>query len=220
MQARLQPSPGTAAPQRSFDDSRIYDDAAGLARWLEGRPKVQAARTAVFYNTVSLHDGNRLLTDPAKKSSDTYKVRLTKVLDDLDAFLKKLAASGRRAVVVIVPEHGAALRGDAMQIAGLREIPTPAITLVPVGVKVIGPDAKRNGEAVQVSAPTSYLAISHIVSRMLAKPPFGALGFAAGDYTNGVPVTDFVAEGETATVMGTGNTYSMKLERDPWKELR
>ena len=44
----------------------------------------------------------------------------------------ELEASGRRAVVVLVPEHGAALRGDSAQIAGLREIPTPAITLVPV----------------------------------------------------------------------------------------
>ena len=116
-------------------------------------------------------------------------------------------------------EHGAALRGDATQIPGLREIPMPAITLVPVMVKVIGPDAKRNGDAAAVSEPTSYLAISHIVSEMLAKPPFGASGFDPGSYVEGLPATEFVSEGETAMVVRRGNAYLLKLERDPWKEL-
>src|SRR5687768_13396588 len=214
------PLTGTPAPQRDRDDSRIYDDGALLARWMEARKKSPAPRAAVYFNTVSLHDGNRLATDPVKKSSETYRVRLAKLLDDLDGFMTKLEGSGRRAVVVLVPEHGAAWRGDAAQIAGLREIPTPAITLVPVMVKVIGPDAKRNGDALVVNEPTSYLAVSHIVAQMLAKPPFGALGFAPGDYANGLPTTEFVSEGEAATVMRRGNGYLLKLERDPWKELR
>jgi cellulose synthase operon protein YhjU len=214
------PLAGVAAPLRSFDDSRIYDDAALLSKWLDARAKSQARHAAVYYNTVSLHDGNRLVSDPGKKSSETYKQRLQKMLDDLDGFVKKLAASGRRAVVVMVPEHGVALRGDAAQIAGLREIPTPAITLVPVMVRVIGPDAKRNGDAIAVSEPTSYLAVSHIVSEMLAKPPYGASGFDPRYYTEQLPTTQFVSEGETATVLGRGSSYLIKLERDPWKELR
>ena len=214
------PLTGIAAPLRAFDDSRIYDDGAILARWLEGRPKAGGERAAVYFNSVSLHDGNFMAGDVKKKSHEIYKPRLEKMLNDLQAFLGKLEKSGRRAVVVLVPEHGAAWRGDAVQIAGLREIPTPAITLVPVMVKVIGPDAKRNGEALVVNEPTSYLAMSHIVSRMLAKPPFGALGFSPGDYANGLPTTEFVSEGEAATVMRRGNSYLLKLERDPWKELR
>jgi cellulose synthase operon protein YhjU len=211
---------GIAAPLRSFDDSRIYDDAAILDRWLQGRGKAPAPRAAVYFNTVSLHDGNRLASNPGVKSSETYKVRLEKLLGDLNGFVDKLAKSGRRAVVVLVPEHGAAWRGDAAQIAGLREIPTPAITLVPVMVKVVGPDAKRNGEAVVVNEPTSYLGLSHIVAQMLAKPPFGDKGFGAAEYTSGLPSTEFVSEGETATILGRGNTYLIRLERDPWKELR
>jgi len=210
------PLEGLAAPQRSFDGSRIYDDGAVLQRWLEAA----AGRAGVYYNTVSLHDGNRLEGDASKKSSETYPRRLARLLDDLDAFIARLAASGRRAVVVLVPEHGAALRGDATQIAGLREIPTPAITLVPVGVKVIGPDAKRNGAAVTIVEPTTYLAVSHIVSRMLARPPFGASGFAAADYTGGLPTTGFVSEGDAATVVRRGESYWIRQERDPWKELR
>ena len=211
---------GAPAPYRSFDDSRIYDDGAMLKRWLDARAKAPAPRAAVYYNTVSLHDGNRLVSDPGKTSADTYKARLTKLLDELDGFMKQLASSGRRAIVLMVPEHGVALRGDAAQIPGLREIPTPAITLVPVGVKVVGPDAKREGEAVQVSEPTSYLAVSHIVARALAKPPFGASGFRAADLISGLPTTEFVSEGENAVVVARGAGYALKLEKDPWKELR
>ena len=220
VQAEPLPLSGIAAPLRSFDDSRIYDDAAILDRWLQQRGKSPAARAAVYFNTVSLHDGNRLASNPGVKSSETYKARLAKMLDDLNGFLDKLAKSGRRAVVVLVPEHGAAWRGDAAQIAGLREIPTPAITLVPVMVKVVGPDAKRNGEAAVVNEPTSYLALSHIVAQMLARPPFGDKGFGAGDYTAGVPTTEFVSEGEAAAILRRGNTYLIRLEQDPWKELR
>ena len=213
------PLAGIPAPLRSFDDSRIYDDAALLARWLETRPKAAGERAVVYFNTVSLHDGNRLASAPSLKSAETYKQRLSKLLDDLSGFVASLEKSGRRAVLVLVPEHGAALRGDATQIPGLREIPMPAITLVPVMVKVIGPDAKRNGDAAAVSEPTSYLAISHIVSEMLAKPPFGASGFDPGYYVEGLPATEFVSEGETAMVVRRGNAYLLKLERDPWKEL-
>jgi cellulose synthase operon protein YhjU len=213
------PLSGIAAPLRSFDDSRIYDDAAILARWLAGRGRAPAPRAAVYFNSVSLHDGNRLVSNPGVKSSETYRQRLAKVLDDLAGFLDALAASGRRAVVVLVPEHGVALRGDAAQIPGLREIPTPAITLVPVMVKVVGPDAKRNGAALQVSEPTSYLAMSHVVARMLARPPFGAGGFDPAHYTAGLPVTEFVSEGETSTVLRNGGRYFIRLEQDPWKEL-
>jgi cellulose synthase operon protein YhjU len=220
VKAAPQPLTGIPAPQRAFDGSRIYDDGAVLARWLEGRQKAPAPRAALYYNTVSLHDGNRLASDPAVKSSETYKVRLAKLLDDVHGFVNKLASSGRRAIVVVVPEHGVALRGDAAQIAGLREIPTPAITLVPVGIRVIGPDARRDGEALQVPEATSFLAISHIVAQMLAKPPYGAQGFRPADYTAGMPLTDYVSEVQNATVLRRGDAYLIRQDQDDWKELR
>ncbi len=220
MQAAPPSLKGIAAPMRAFDDSRIYDDAAILGHWVEARAKDPAPRAAVYYNTLSLHDGNSLQSEPHTKSAETYKARVGKLLTDLQGFMDKLEKSGRRAVVVLIPEHGAAWRGDAAQIAGLREIPTPAITLVPVGVRVIGPDAKRTGDAVQVAEPASFLALSEIVARMLAKPPFGAAGFKAQDYAAGVPTTAFVSETQAATILGRGNGYVIRQEQDAWKELR
>jgi cellulose synthase operon protein YhjU len=210
---------GIEAPQRAFDDSRIYDDAAVLKRWLEARGKSAAPRAALYYNTLSLHDGNHMANDLYSKSSDTYKMRLGRLLDDLKKFMGELDASGRRAVVVLIPEHGAAIRGTDGQIAGLREIPTPAITLVPVGIRVIGPDAQRAGAPVQSEEQTSFLALSHIVSAMLAKPPFGD-PFKAADYTANMPVTPFVAEGEAATVIRKGDKYLLRREQEAWTEIR
>jgi cellulose synthase operon protein YhjU len=210
---------GIEAPQRAFDDSRIYDDAAVLKRWLEARGKSAAPRAALYYNTLSLHDGNHMANDLYSKSSDTYKMRLGRLLDDLKKFMGELDASGRRAVVVLIPEHGAAIRGADGQIAGLREIPTPAITLVPVGIRVIGPDAQRAGAPVQSEEQTSFLALSHIVSAMLAKPPFGD-PFKAADYTANMPVTPFVAEGEAATVIRKGDKYLLRREQEAWTEIR
>jgi cellulose synthase operon protein YhjU len=186
---------------------------------MEARAKSPSPRAALYYNTLSLHDGNHMANDPYTKSSDTYKARLKDLLDDVKKFMDELDASGRRAVVVLVPEHGAALRGAEGQIAGLREVPTPAITLVPVGIRVIGPDARRTGEAVQSDAQTSFLAISQIVASMLAKSPFGD-GFRAADYTANLPVTPFVAEGESSIVIRKGDTYLLRREQEPWKELR
>ena len=219
VQAPPQSLKGIDAPMRAFDGSRIYDDGAILGRWMESRASEPAPRTAVYYNTLSLHDGNTLQSNPKPKSSETYKARVEKLLGDIQGFIDKLAASGRRAVVVLVPEHGAAWRGDAAQIAGLREIPTPAITLVPVGVRVIGPDARRVGDAVQVAEPASFLALSEIVSKMVAKPPYGGDGFRAADYAANLPLTDFVSEGSDVTILARGPGYVVRQD-DVWKELR
>jgi cellulose synthase operon protein YhjU len=210
---------GIEAPQKGFDDSRIYNDGAVLKRWLDSRARSPAPRAVLYYNTLSLHDGNQWATGPSTKSSETYKARLKTMLDDVKKFMDELAASGRRAVVVLVPEHGAALRAAEGQIAGLREVPTPAITLVPVGIRVIGPDVQRTGDPVQSDAQTSFLAVSQIVSAMLAKPPFGD-AFRAADYTANLPVTPFVAEGENSIVIRKADKYLLRREQEPWNELR
>jgi cellulose synthase operon protein YhjU len=219
VQALPVPLKGIDAPLRAFDDSRIYDDAEVLARWRESRAKSPARRVALYYNTLSLHDGNHFASGPSVKSSETYKRRLAKLLDEMRGFMDELGASGRRAIVVFIPEHGAALRGDASQIAGLREIPTPAITLVPVGIRVVGPDARRADEAVSVDAETSFLAVSQIVAAMLARPPFGD-GFRAADYTADIPVTPFVSEGETDIVLKRDNGYVVRHAGESWRALR
>ena len=55
---------------------------------------------------------------------------------------------------------------------------------------------------------------------MLARPPFGVAGFRPADYTAGMPLTDFVSEGETAMLMRRGDAYLIRQEQEAWKELR
>ncbi len=194
------------------------DDLGVLSRWLDERGKNDAARVALCYNTISLHDGNHMLGQYSGRSSmQTYKIRLARLLDELIAFMEKIAQSGRR-VVVLVPEHGAAFRDDRMQILGLMEIPTPAITLVPVGIKVVGPDISRDGNPVSINAPSSFLAMSAIVSKMLAKSPYDSKSFSPLEYANDLPVMEYVAENQNMLMIRRNNRYYLRQDPDGWSE--
>ena len=217
MQVPPMPLDGIRVAQHSFDDSPIYDDAAVLRRWLDARTKSAPERVAAYYNTISLHDGNYMEGDKAHAGSlETYRARVAKLLDDIDGFLAAIEKSGRRAVVAVIPEHGAAVRGDKMQIAGLREIPSPAITLVPVGIKVVGPQVRRGGNAARIDAPTSYLAVSELVARMLAHTPFAATGFTPVEYVADLPTTPLVTQGENAVIVESDGGYLLKQGKENW----
>ncbi|WP_456378943.1 cellulose biosynthesis protein BcsG [Thiolapillus sp.] len=211
---------GIEIAQRSFDDSPIHDDLQVLTRWLNQRQQSAEPRVATYYNTISLHDGNRLVAGPGSElnSLKSYPLRLRALLDDLEAFLRQVEASGRQMVVVLVPEHGAAIRGDRMQIAGLREIPSPAITRVPAAVAVIGSGLKRKGNQVRNDAPVSYLAISHVIEQILQGDIFGTGSFDPARLVENLPQTDFVAENEGTVVMLNGDRYYLRLKGEDWIE--
>jgi cellulose synthase operon protein YhjU len=196
------PLAGIPVAQHAFDGAPVFDDFSVLTHWQDDRQKSGSSRVALYYNTISLHDGNRLVGGSSKLDSmGTYKTRLSTLLDELDKFMVELERSGRRAVVVMIPEHGAAVRGDKMQIPGLREIPSPQITLVPVGIKVIGEGGRRQGDTLKIDAETSYLAISQIVARMLTVSPFTGNGYNPADYADDLTVTPLVSQNDTAVFM-------------------
>jgi cellulose synthase operon protein YhjU len=170
---------------------------------------------ALYYNSISLHDGNRYTAAAKGSSLDTYKPRLKKLLDDMDRFIDTLEKSGRRVVLAVIPEHGAAIRGDKMQIAGLREIPSPAITQVPVGVRVIGPQLGHSG-TVKVDAPTSYLAVNQLVAKLMEAPPFTGGSFNPSDYTADLPTTESVSENEDTVIMVRNGRAMMRQGKDGW----
>ncbi|MDO8350963.1 MAG: cellulose biosynthesis protein BcsG [Gallionella sp.] len=214
---------GLDVAQRAFDDAPVYDDLKVLNRWLETRQKSASSRVALFYNTVSLHDGNHLLgteslQDTSPNTLQTYRNRLRTFLDEMEQFMQSLEKSGRRALIVMVPEHGGAIRGDSRQISGLREIPTPAITLVPVGIKVIGGNIQRAGETLLIDQATSYLAISHIVARMLEDSPFSRDTFAPSAYVADLPTTQFVAQTQSATVIEESGRLYLKQGSSGWED--
>lgn len=127
MQAPLMSQAGIGNELASFDGEPIYNDLELLTRWLSQQQKGGDTRSATFFNIIPLHDGNRFVG--SNKSAD-YQPRAQKLFDQLNTFLDQLEKSGRKVMVVIVPEHGAALVGDkcrcpACGISQARTLPIP-----------------------------------------------------------------------------------------------
>lgn len=202
---------------QSFDGTPVHDDHAVLSKWWAKRQQSKTERVALFYNSISLHDGN-YYSGRRTNSMEIYPPRLARLLEDMDRFFSELQASGRRAVVVFVAEHGASIRGDKMQIAGLREIPGPRISNVPVGIKLIGVPDSPAARPVLVSTPTSYLAIAQLLSSFITITPFGKNGLSMEDYVRELPPTEFVAENEDVVVMRRGKQYFIHTKDAEWVE--
>lgn len=164
-------------------------------------------------NIIPLHDGNRFVG--TNKTAD-YRTRAQTLFDQLDTFLNELEQSGRKVMVVVVPEHGAALVGDKMQMSGLRDIPSPSITHIPVGIKLIGIKAPQPASPVVVSAPSSYLAISELVSRMVDGKVFTAPSIDWQTLTQGLPETAVVSENDNAIVMQYQGKPYIRLNGGDW----
>ena len=206
----------------SFDGTPIYSDHALLSQWWKDRPAQGSQPVALYYNTISLHDGNRVPGLTSRSSADTYKPRLTQLLADFDKFLTELESTGRPVVVMLVPEHGAALRGDKLQISGMREIPGPRITLVPAGIKIIGgtPPASRQGP-VLVDQPMSYFGLFSLLKDLMTNSPYVAAAKPLSDRVQGLPQTPLVSENEDVVVMGTqAQGYQLRSGNGAWVPYR
>ncbi|OBU66893.1 cellulose synthase [Stenotrophomonas maltophilia] len=197
----------------AFDKSPLRRDGDVLAAWWKQRQAGASQQVALFYNTISLHDGNRIVGADGRSNAADYKARAEMVLGDLAGFVDAVEKSGRRAMIVVVPEHGAALHGDRMQIPGMREIPSPSITHVPVGIKLVGMGVPAAGGPRHVPEPSSYLAVSELVARVYALNAQSAPSERNWDaLLKGLPQTPSVSENEGAKVIDYGGT--------PWLQLQ
>ena len=201
---------------RAFDGSQVYEDYSVLSNWWDARMKLPADRVALFYNTITLHDGNRALDGARLENSvETYSRRLHKLLEDVDRFYAKVNNSGRQVVIVFIPEHGAAIRRNKNEIVGMREIPSPNVTNIPVGIMLTNKSdapVKTN----LINQPTSYLATSELISKFVAKPPFGASTANLEAYLKDLPSTRFVAENEDSVIMKFGASYYFRSNDINW----
>ncbi|MBS1081165.1 cellulose biosynthesis protein BcsG [Gluconobacter kondonii] len=213
MQAPLMSQQGLPVNVLGFDDSPIYDDSAVLQRWLQTEDQEKNPRTATFYNLLPLHDGNHF---PGIRKTADYAQRARKLFDELDSFLTQLEQSHRRVMVVIVPEHGAALQGDKMQISGLRDIPSPAITHVPVGIKFTGMNAPYQGSPRIIAEPSSYLALSTLVSRVLDGQVFMSDTVDWAALTRDLPTTVAVSENADAVVIDYNGKPYVSIDKGDW----
>ena len=213
LQAPLMSQAGIAPELTSFDGSPVYNDAQLMQRWLDDRMKSSEARTATFYNLIPLHDGTREL---GSTGTAPYKPRAQQLFDQLDAFLTNLEKSGRQVLVMVVPEHGAAVVGDKMQMSGLRDIPSPSITHVPVGIRFVGMKAPHQGQPLSVDTPTSLQAVSELVSRVVDGQVFNAPNMNMAVLTENLPQTPVVSENDNAIVMMYQGKPWIRLNGGDW----
>ncbi|ROR95224.1 cellulose biosynthesis protein BcsG [Raoultella terrigena] len=213
MQSPLMDQKGLPVSLQAFDGSPVYDDLATLNRWLETEDKQGDARTATFYNILPLHDGNHF---PGQSKTADYKVRAQKLFDELDNFFTELEKSGRKVMVVVVPEHGGALKGDKMQVSGLRDIPSPSITNVPAAVKFFGMKEPRQGAPLVIDRPSSYLAISELVVRALDGKMFTQDNVNWPQYTANLPQSAAVSENANAIVIQYQGKPYVQLNGGSW----
>lgn len=200
---------------RDFTGEPVYGDYAVLAEWWNRRRADPSERAMLYYNTITLHDGGRRADDRRPGGRDRkalYTEFMRTLFKDLDRFFSLMEADGRRVAVVMVAEHGVALRGSKIQPAGLREVPLPSITTVPVGIKLIGPGwfpGEHPGQEV-VERPTSYPAIASVLSQLMVRGTTSLDEVAVAQLTDRIPSTEFVAENQGAIVVRDGERYLAK----------
>lgn len=218
LKTNLMSQEGFKPYQKSFDGSSIFRDKQVLDNWWQQRIKSDDEKVVALYNTISLHDGNRIINANSTTSMVSYKKRLKNLLDDLYSFFQELKASKRNIVVALVPEHGAGMRGDRMQISGMREIPAPTIVHTPVGIKVFGEGIQRQGDTKHVKAPSSYLALSQLVSNILEQNIYEKKSFSPDELAGNLPETQVVAQNSGSTVIEVNGKYYVSLDGSSWIE--
>jgi len=202
---------------RSAAGAPIYDDYAVLSRWWSKRLADPKARVALYYNSISLRDGNRAAVDASGDAS--YGARVSQLFNGINRFLDDVQHSGRHAIVIFMAADGAALRGDRRQPPGLREIPTSAISVVPVGIACVNAPHSALTAQLKVEAPLSYLALDELLARFIAYDPFDAGTLRLDSYVQDLAQTDFVAENNGITVLHVGDEDMMRTPDGSWSRL-
>lgn len=201
-----------------FDGTPVYDDFSVLSKWWsKHHAHADAKPVALYYNSITLHDGTTIDHARAINSVQSYKPRLDKLLQDFEHFIEQIEHSGRPAVVILLPAHGVAMRGDTLQAAGVREIPSPRLTLVPVAIKLVGLQRdKEAGPPLEVKHPISYFGLFSLLADLIADNPYQHSGKSWAERLALLPETSFVSENENIVIMRRNDGYVMRSAEDLW----
>jgi cellulose synthase operon protein YhjU len=203
-----------------FDGSKIGRDGDALRNWWNKRLEHNKPSVALYYNTITLHDGNRLPNNN-QSSLNSYPIRLERLLNDLQSLLSEIQRSKHKALVVVIPEHGAGLTGEYGQLVGLRELPTPALTKVPVFGYWISPTRKNPNTPGQIAIrqPTSYQAFNELLNRWFALSPEQRDDAQWPTLVANLPSTHYLAQQGNITVLEHKSAYWMQVPGVDWKNL-
>ena len=210
---------GARVAMKAFYGSPIYDDLDVLTRWMDQKRSSLNGPVALYYNTISLHDGNKLLNQTGGSTIETYNIRLKDLISNYKKFLEVIRKTKRPTLVLFIPEHGASLHGDALQIPGMREIPSPEITIVPTGMHLVNFPGKENWKQVVIDKPTSYTAAFTLIANLIHNPA-GAMPLLDRMNIANLPTTQFVAQNEQTIIMGYGSRFFLRDPNGKWSEYK
>ncbi|MDH4164277.1 MAG: cellulose biosynthesis protein BcsG [Nitrospirota bacterium] len=204
-----------------FDDTPVYADYDVLEQWWKNRLRSSEKKVALYYNSVSLHDGSHWTDDREwwkRDNREQYREFLQSLLDDLSRFMGTLAASGRDVLVIVAGEHGRAVRGNAIETPGLRDIPLPRITIVPVGLKLISKDRRTGaaGRNMIIDKPSSYLSLAFTIEAFAGQSPFVTDRYATRAFIDSIPQTSFAAENQNNLVVKMDDEYYFYGKERKW----
>jgi cellulose synthase operon protein YhjU len=207
-----------AVNMHGFDGTPVYDDFSVLSKWWSKHHAHPGGKPiALYYNSITLHDGTTIDHARPINSVQSYKPRLDKLLQDFDHFIDQLEQSKRPTVVILIPAHGVAMRGDTLQAAGIREIPSPKLTLVPVAIKLVG--LERSKEAtppLEVKHPISYFGLFSLLADLMVDNPYEHVGKSWAERLALLPETSYVSENENIIIMRRDDGYVMRSAEDLW----
>ena len=206
----------------NFDETPVFNNFEILERWWKARLSSGAPRAAVYYNTVSLHTGAHDVGDKEwwkRPNAEKYRKSLSRTLADLSRFFDLLEGSGRDVLVVLVPEHGAALVGSSIQAADLRDIPLPKITMVPLGVRFFTRERRLGRAPARIGKPVSYQSISRLIAGALHARNEGAREVLSVETASSLPEIPYFAENESAHTLIQGGKLLYRDSGESWKNL-
>ena len=207
--------------EKSFDGTSVYSDYETLDIWSQARNE-NNQKSALFYNSISLHTGSQYLDNEYLPEIEQYDLALSKVVSDLDRFLLDIKNSGRKTIVIVLGEHGSALRGSSIQLATVREIPLPSITHVPVVIKIFGPEFNSitDKTPTYISEQTSHFALAELLSRIIAAAPTDYNNLNKDKLVSNLPKTDLVSENETGVILqNKSGLYYRLSNQKTWNRL-
>lgn len=199
----------------SFNNEEIADTLSVLRHWQRVVTRAKDTRSVSLFNFIALHDGNRL---PRHSRWEAFEPRAKTFLDNLNTFMNELERTNRKVLLVVVPEHGAAVRGDRVQAPRLRDIPSTRITQVPVMVKFFGLKDLPKGQ-MHVPGHTSYLAMSTLIGRVIDTNFFSKTGGAVPmqELLKDLPQTHLVSENGQAQVLEYKGQDYLRQNRGKWQ---
>lgn len=197
---------------KAFYGSEIFSDKKLLARSMGSLGK--GSSTVTFFNTIALHDGNRKLNGDGVIS---YHDAAKKLLDTVHNLFDRLNASGRKTMIVFLGAHGRNYAGDAIQMSGLRDIPSPDFTQVPVAIKFTGLSASEERMLIttHIKQPSSFYGLSEFIAGVMKADIFN------GGFEQKLPLivkqissTPMVSESQGASVVRYADKPYIKLRNE------